>query len=87
MLKNRLWGSNAAAPDRRAASGRPENDGEALELLKSFEQSQAGWFWSTDEVGRLTYLTDSVSSLLAQDGPQLGRRFRVRRSGGRSEAR
>ena len=75
MLKNRLWGSNAAAPDRRAASGRPENDGEALELLKSFEQSQAGWFWSTDEVGRLTYLTDSVSSLLAQDGPQLGRRF------------
>ena len=75
MLKNRLWGSNAAAPDRRAASGRLENGAEALKLLKCFEQSQAGWFWSTDEAGRLTYLTDSVASALAQDGPLLGRRF------------
>ncbi len=39
---------------------------EALLLLKNFEESRQGWFWSTDADGRLTYLTDSIAEQLGK---------------------
>ena len=32
----------------------------ALELLRNFEESKRGWFWSTDGEGRVTYLSEAV---------------------------
>jgi diguanylate cyclase (GGDEF)-like protein/PAS domain S-box-containing protein len=57
-------------------SGTPEggysssigNSSEALLLLKNFEESCKGWFWSTNNLGHLVYLSDSISRLLC-DGP------------------
>jgi diguanylate cyclase (GGDEF)-like protein len=37
---------------------------EALLLLRNFEQSCQGWFWSTDNAGCLTYLTESIAGTL-----------------------
>ncbi|MDP3905740.1 bifunctional diguanylate cyclase/phosphodiesterase [Novosphingobium sp.] len=33
----------------------------ALELMRDYEQSGIGWFWSSDAQGRITYLTDGVA--------------------------
>ncbi|MFC3173409.1 putative bifunctional diguanylate cyclase/phosphodiesterase [Novosphingobium bradum] len=38
----------------------PSLDHQALLLLRDFEQSGQGWFWSTDATGALTYISDSV---------------------------
>ncbi|HET9427167.1 MAG TPA: EAL domain-containing protein [Allosphingosinicella sp.] len=65
MLKKRLWGSSGARLDPRAAASVTEPDSaEAIQLLKVFEESQIGWFWSTDESGRLTYLSTGIAKLL-----------------------
>lgn len=42
---------------------------EALLLLKAFEESCNGWFWSTDEDGHVTYLSGSMCDLLG-GGPE-----------------
>lgn len=39
---------------------------QALLLLQNFEESGRGWFWSTDNEGRITYLSDSVAELLGK---------------------
>ena len=65
MLKKRLWGSTGASPESRASSGTTDDgSAEAFSLLKVFEESQLGWFWSTDESGRLTYLSSGIARLL-----------------------
>jgi hypothetical protein len=49
---------------------------EALLLLQNYEESRQGWFWSTDQNGRLMYLTDSVAQLLGDgNGALLGTAF------------
>ncbi|WP_380878971.1 EAL domain-containing protein [Sphingomonas sp. DBB INV C78] len=40
---------------------------EAILLLRSFEESGQGWFWSTDEAGRITYLTDNIAKIISDD--------------------
>lgn len=40
-------------------------------LLKNFEESCKGWFWSTDKAGHLTYLSGSLSRLLCSDPNKL----------------
>jgi diguanylate cyclase (GGDEF)-like protein len=40
---------------------------EAVLLLQNFEKSCQGWFWSTDNAGRLTYLTESLANTLGAD--------------------
>ncbi len=55
--------------DRRAKSrsvGGASQDSEALLLLRNFEESCLGWFWATDAEGRLTYLSDSVTTLIGR---------------------
>jgi diguanylate cyclase (GGDEF)-like protein len=49
--------------------GRSASASDALSLLRNFEESCRGWFWSTDDAGQLTYVSPSVSHLLS-DLPQ-----------------
>src|SRR3546814_16179243 len=44
---------------------------DALLLLRNYEDSGQGWFWSTDAEGRLTYITDSVARLMGRTGRAL----------------
>ena len=49
---------------------------DALLLLRNYEESGQGWFWSTDAKGRLTYITDSVARLMGRTtGELLGTAF------------
>ncbi len=44
---------------------------EALLLLQNYEESGRGWFWSTDDKGRLSYLTDAVARMMGRTMSQL----------------
>ncbi|HET6524183.1 EAL domain-containing protein [Sphingopyxis sp.] len=44
---------------------------DALLLLRNYEESGQGWFWSTDAQGRLTYITDAVARLMGRTGGAL----------------
>ena len=61
----------------RNSAGVVESDGnEPLLLLKTFEASAQGWFWSVDQEGALTYISESVAELLgASSGALLGQSF------------
>ncbi|MEH6759506.1 MAG: hypothetical protein V7676_18695, partial [Parasphingorhabdus sp.] len=39
---------------------------EALLLLQNYEETRQGWFWSTDETGNITYVTDSLAEAMNQ---------------------
>lgn len=39
---------------------------DALLLLQNFEESNRGWFWSSDAQGNLTYLSESVCRILGK---------------------
>ncbi len=74
---------DAVGPDDQSANGPADNpepvgrarawinqrdtQAEALLLLKNYEESRQGWFWSTDRNGRLTYLTESVAPRLSAE--------------------
>ncbi|WP_068078119.1 EAL domain-containing protein [Novosphingobium lentum] len=42
-----------------------------ISLFENFENSNKGWFWATDSVGNLTYLSDSVASLFGDIGDRV----------------
>lgn len=44
---------------------------EALLLLQNYEESQQGWFWSTDASGNLTYITASIAEVLGDKSSEL----------------
>ena len=44
---------------------------DALLLLRNYEESGQGWFWSADAKGRLTYIIDSVARLMGRTGRAL----------------
>jgi diguanylate cyclase (GGDEF)-like protein/PAS domain S-box-containing protein len=44
---------------------------EALLLLQTFEESQRGWFWSTNGHGNLTYVSESVCKILEKEPAEL----------------
>ncbi|HMP46206.1 MAG TPA: EAL domain-containing protein [Sphingopyxis sp.] len=49
---------------------------EALLLLRNYEDSRQGWFWSTDADGHIVYLTESVAQQLGRPAAELlGRPF------------
>src|SRR3546814_8585141 len=50
----------------RAADARPPR--EAWLLLRNYEESGQGWFWSTDVDGRLTYISEAVAQLMSRGG-------------------
>ena len=44
---------------------------QALLLLRDYEQSGQGWFWSTDAQGRIDYISDRVAATLGKPGADL----------------
>ena len=46
-------------------------DTEALELLRNYEETELGWFWATDENGRITYITESFAEVLGSTASAL----------------
>jgi diguanylate cyclase (GGDEF)-like protein/PAS domain S-box-containing protein len=49
---------------------------QALQLLRDYEQSGHGWFWSTDAGGRIDYLSECVAQRLGRSrGEVLGQAF------------
>jgi diguanylate cyclase (GGDEF)-like protein/PAS domain S-box-containing protein len=40
---------------------------DALLLLRTFEESDRGWFWATNAEGQLTYISESVCKILGRD--------------------
>ena len=44
---------------------------QALLLLRDYEQSGQGWFWSTDAEGRITYISESVAAALERPRQEL----------------
>jgi diguanylate cyclase (GGDEF)-like protein len=67
--RRRLFGVVSALSSRRtpavdqSAAGAP-----AALLLRAFEESGDGWFWSTDASGRLTYISETACALLGGAG-------------------
>jgi diguanylate cyclase (GGDEF)-like protein len=74
-LTARLAGGFVRAGGRAdaAAPGPPDGqlDGDlATRLVRNFEAQGSGWFWETDRVGRLTYLSAKVAKELEDGGQQ-----------------
>jgi diguanylate cyclase (GGDEF)-like protein/PAS domain S-box-containing protein len=42
-------------------------------LIENYEALQLGWFWATDEDGRLTYISESIHEMLEKNGGVIGR--------------
>ena len=45
-------------------SGNKQSAKERLKLLEDFENSGLGWFWATDELGRLSYVSNKAAEQL-----------------------
>jgi len=87
MVRIRFFNGAKAAETEYRASERPaprdvgaprphRQTSDALALLHNFEQTSQGWFWATDNAGRLTYLTESLSATLDVDaGAVIGSAF------------
>ena len=80
MAKARIWGfgtqASAVREPRNGADGRGGDPQEALLLMKNFEDSCHGWFWSTDPEGHLTYISDGIAQSMGDDASSLiGSRF------------
>lgn len=48
---------------------------EALQLVRQYEESGQGWFWSTNSDGRIVYLSRAVIPLLGEDAAVPGTAF------------
>jgi diguanylate cyclase (GGDEF)-like protein/PAS domain S-box-containing protein len=44
---------------------------DAVLLLRNYEESQRGWFWSTDSEHRLTYISESIGKIVGKSVPEL----------------
>jgi diguanylate cyclase (GGDEF)-like protein/PAS domain S-box-containing protein len=65
-----------AAPDRGTSASEAGNAHQLLLLLRTFEASSQGWFWSIDGDGCLTYISENVAcSLSDEPALLLGRSF------------
>ena len=51
------------------------DDREAFTLLRNYEETGQGWFWSTDAVGNIRYLSDSVAERLGMAAAPHGEAF------------
>jgi diguanylate cyclase (GGDEF)-like protein len=92
MRKARIWGfgtREAAASCSEPQEGRTSfssqsagqtapnnNPAEALLLMRNYEDSGQGWFWSTNAEGHLTYISERIArSLTEQNAGVLGSSF------------
>ena len=68
-LRGRIGGLLGSGSSTRAAHGRPAPH----ELIENYEALQLGWFWSSDEEGRITYVSDYIVETLSKAGEVIGR--------------
>ena len=59
-----LFRGNGAPGAGAAHFNTPGEEQQALLLLRDYEQSGQGWFWSTDGSGAITYISESVAVAL-----------------------
>ncbi len=63
-----LLGAFRSQPSgRNSAQPSQLNSKDALALLRNFEDSERGWFWSTNGDGELTYVSESVCKILGRE--------------------
>ena len=61
---------------KREPNGAPGEAAEALLLMKNFEESHQGWFWSTDAEGCIRFISEALGETLGPDQAHLpGSRF------------
>ncbi|MDE2442237.1 MAG: EAL domain-containing protein, partial [Betaproteobacteria bacterium] len=65
LLGGKPGGSVLAPAVSRASAG------EAFHLLRDYEQSGLGWFWSTDAEGRIAYISQSIAEKLNKSADEL----------------
>ena len=51
--------------------GTPHDSSEALVLLKDFENSGLGWFWSTNADGEIVYISSSIATQIGKSAEEL----------------
>lgn len=69
-----LLGDKSGASSRiptASASGSAQEMRQALLLLRDYEQSGSGWFWSSDELGRIAYISSSAAQKLGKTSEEL----------------
>lgn len=49
----------------------PDEEREALALLRDYENSGLGWFWATDANGRITYVSGCIAEMMGVEVPAL----------------
>ena len=61
------------APDEPdVAVSSPDESRQTRLLIRNYEECGLGWFWSTDEKGRITYISDTVAQALGGAREDLG---------------
>ncbi|WP_296681103.1 bifunctional diguanylate cyclase/phosphodiesterase [Novosphingobium sp.] len=69
-FKNLLGaGKSGAARGKGQLSGNELQ--QAISLLRDYEESGIGWFWSSNEDGRITYVSDIVAAKMSRDRDEL----------------
>lgn len=63
---------SAHADTKSSAKRSKVSDAERLALLEAFESSNIGWFWATDDQGRITYLSPSAIERFGETRQMLG---------------
>lgn len=69
LLGGRQGSLASASPSGEKGANREVR--QALLLLRDYEKSGIGWFWSTDSEGRITYITESVARRLGKSREEL----------------
>jgi diguanylate cyclase (GGDEF)-like protein len=66
-LRDLLSGKRGAAPEARASetANQPVPADYRLAMLDEVERSGLGWFWASDDKGRLTYLSSALAERIA----------------------
>ena len=70
-LRGMLGGKSAGGGAFSAGSGSKEEARQALQLVRDYERSGLGWFWSTDGEGRIVYISPSVAEKLGKSAHEL----------------
>ncbi|HUD28988.1 MAG TPA: GGDEF domain-containing protein, partial [Novosphingobium sp.] len=65
-----------SASQSLAHSEREREQRRAEQLLHEYEQTGQGWFWETDRLGKITYVTERIAKLIGKTATELeGRPF------------
>lgn len=66
-----FFGKFGSRTSPKAFNPLERNTREALSLLQNYEDTGQGWFWSTDNSGRLTYLSEAAAEFIGKSSGNL----------------